>query len=143
MEKRMKWIWIVATAVITMIVAVFFWAYLGWGSWAFLMSANLGVILAVFSFFLYVFVKRREEKKAGFPVKDERTMSLEVRADSRAFNVTMWFMVALMFLCLWQAEMQRRQEYFPALIMLILSLCVVIGTRLFFRHHLLKGEVER
>jgi uncharacterized membrane protein len=140
----MKWIWSVVTAIIVLIVAVTFWAYLGWGMWAFLASANLGIVLAVFSLLLYSIMKNKEEEKAGFSIKDERTISLEERADSRAFHVSMWFMVALMFFCVWQAEVQRRQEYLPALIMLILSLCVMIGVRFVFRHYLKeKGEMER
>ncbi len=123
MEKRLKWI--MMTAVIAMIAAVGFWAYLGGGMWALLASANLGIVLGVFSLLLYSFLGMKEEEKAGFPIKDERTVSLEERADSRAFNLSMFFMVALMFLCLWWAEFQRRQEYLPALIMLILSLCVI------------------
>jgi hypothetical protein len=144
MEKRMKWIWIIVTAMIAMIAAVCFWAYLGWGMWAFLASTNLGLVFAVFSLLLYSIMKNKEEEKAGFPVKDERTISIEIHADSRAFNLTMWFMVTLMFFCFWQAEVQRRQEYLPALIMFILSLCVMIGARFIFRHYLReKGEVER
>ena len=55
------------------------------------------VIVTVFSVFVRSLLKKNKEKKAGFAVKDERTIKIEGKAGHITVHGTGYFMLALMW----------------------------------------------
>jgi uncharacterized membrane protein len=55
------------------------------------------LIVAVFIIFLWAILKRKQEQKAGFAVKDERTARIEGKAAFITMHVTNFFMLGLLF----------------------------------------------
>lgn len=55
------------------------------------------VIVAVFIIFISYLWKMKQEKKAGFAVKDERTALIEGKAARITVRVTGFFMLALLY----------------------------------------------
>ena len=139
-NKLGKW-WAIITAVIVIIAIIAFGEkVVGWGIHGLLASVTLGIIIATFSIFLWVNWRKRLEKKAGFPVKDERTIYIEGRAAYYAFQVGTWFMLGL----LWYSFLGMKifdlptLETAPALIMSTLMFSgLFLGLRWYFSR---KGE---
>ncbi len=91
-----RW-WIAITTAVVVVAFIAFWAALGWEGRALLASATLGIIIATFSAFLWVYRGKIQDKKAGFPFKDERTKYIEGRAAHYAVMISAWFMVGLIW----------------------------------------------
>jgi len=91
-EKTVKRLWIAITAVVVAIAAVAFGTAFGWSARVLLMPVILGIIIANLSAVLWVLWKKMQDKKAGFPVKDERTKIIEWRAAH--YTVIVWLVHA-------------------------------------------------
>jgi len=140
-NKLGKW-WAVITAVIVVIAIIAFGEkVVGWNIHGLLASVTLGIIIATFSVFLWINWRKRLEKKAGFPVKDERTKYIEGRAAYYAFQVGTWFMLGL----LWYSFLGMKMFDLPTLETapaMIISLLVIIGLYAVLRWYFGRGDVK-
>jgi uncharacterized membrane protein SpoIIM required for sporulation len=114
-------------------------APLGWNI-ATTLSAILAVIVAIGSAGLWLAWKKKQDAKAGYPAKDERTRLQEGRAAYYTVFISMYLMLAL----LWYNFLGVDLFDFPALnVMQILIALVLVIAGLFagFRWYFLrKGE---
>jgi len=137
-----KW-WTIITAVIVVVAVIAFGEkVVEWGIHGLLASITLGIIIATFSVFLWVNWKKRQEKEAGFPVKDERTKYIEGRAAHYTLMIGMWFMLGLLWYTWLGVEILGlpKLETAPAM---IVSLLVMIGLYAVLRWYLDKrGDVK-
>ncbi len=107
----------------------------GWNIHGLLASITLGIIIFMFSVFLWSIWRKRLEKQRGLSVKDERTMYIKGRAAYYALHVGTWFMLGL----LWYSFLGTKMfglptlETAPALIMSSL-ICsgLFLGLRWYF-----------
>jgi uncharacterized membrane protein len=99
-ERGIKILWIAGTALaasagFVVLGLMFGGAPLGWISIS--MSAILAVIVAIGSASLWVAWKKRQDAKAGYPAKDERTRLQEGRAAYYTIFISMYLMLALLW----------------------------------------------
>jgi len=141
-EKTVKRLWIAITAVVVAIAAVAFGTALGWSARVLLMPVILGIIIANLSVVLWVLWKKMQDKKAGFPVKDERTKIIEWRAGHYTVIISGWFMLGLMWY-LWLGVKVFGLRELNAVQALLASIIVMgavnIGLRGYFGR---KGDIK-
>ena len=133
--------WAVITVVIVVIAIIAFGEkVVGWDIHGLLASVTLGIIITTFSVFLWINWRKRLEKKAGFAVKDERTIYIEGRAAHYALMIGLWFMLGLLWYSFLGVKMfdLPTLETAPALIMSTLMFSgLFLGLRWYFSR---KGE---
>jgi hypothetical protein len=100
-ERDIKTLWIAGTAVaasggFVVLGLMFGGAPLGWNI-ATLLSAILSVIIATGSAGLWLAWKKKQDAKAGYPAKDERTRLQEGRAAYYTVFISMYLMLALVW----------------------------------------------
>jgi hypothetical protein len=136
-ERDIKILWIAGTAVAASAGFVVLGLMFGGAP---LMSAILAVIVATGSAGLWLAWKKKQDAKAGYPAKDERTRLQEGRAAYYTVFISMYLMLAL----LWYNFLGVDLFDFPALnVMQILIALVLVIAGLFagFRWYFLrKGE---
>lgn len=74
---------------------------------------SIGIpLIAVIIVLIAVWRMRRValERKAGFPLKDERTLKIQGRAASYAIQVGSWYMILLLFYNMYIIEVLGRPE---------------------------------
>ncbi|MFQ6087345.1 MAG: hypothetical protein ACE5K0_00380 [Candidatus Methanofastidiosia archaeon] len=134
-SRTLNRLWIAVTAVVVVIAVIAFWSKLGWESHALLPSVILGIVIANLFVFSWVLWKRMQEKKAGFPTKDERTMYIEGCAGHYTVMIGLWFMLGLMWYIFLGMEVFGWPELkaLPALIISILVTAILnLGLRWYF-----------
>jgi len=95
-------LWLAVTAAVSLIGFVIFGMILGgsplgWDVHVVLASAVFAVILATGSAGLWVVWRKRQDRKAGYPVKDEMTKMLEGRAAYYTVLISGYFMLVLLW----------------------------------------------
>ncbi|MEA1993871.1 MAG: hypothetical protein U9N35_05700 [Euryarchaeota archaeon] len=141
--ETMKKVWAAATAIVVGIALILFGErVVGWEIHGLLASITLGMIIVTFSVFLWELRKKREEKKAGVPVKDERIKYVEGRAAYYSLMVGAYFMLGLLWYSFLGVKMLDLPELETSPAMII-SLLVIIGLYAALRWYLdKKGDVE-
>lgn len=131
-SSNKPWIITIVSGTMMFIVAICFF---GWSIHGILASVTAGIIFANLFVFLGIQWRNFQDKKAGFPHKDERTLYIEGRAAHYASLIGIYYMLALMWY-IWLG-----QEFFglpevetlPALISSVLVMAVLlIGFRWYF-----------
>lgn len=101
-ERKLKGLWVAGTAVVSSIGFVVLGIMLGgsplgWNIHVVSASAILAVILATGSASLWMVWKKKQEVRAGYPTKDERTRLLEGRAAYYTVLVLGYLMLVLLW----------------------------------------------
>jgi len=101
-ERTVNRLWAAGTAAVSLIGFVVLGMIvggspLGWDVHVVLASAVFAVILATGSASLWVVWRKRQDRKAGYPVKDERTKILEGRAAYYTVYISTYMMLALLW----------------------------------------------
>ena len=101
-ERTVNRLWVAGTAAVSLIGFVVLGMILGgsplgWDVHVVLASAVFAVILATGSASLWVVWRKRQDKKAGYPIKDERTKILEGRAAYYTVFISTYMMLALLW----------------------------------------------
>jgi len=142
-EKTVKMLWISATAIIILAIMIgLSERIVGWNFLGLTVPVILGIVLINLSLFLWIFRKKRLEKKSGFAVVDERTKYIEGRAAHYTLMIGMWFMLGLLWYIWLGVEILGlpKLETAPAM---IVSLLVMIGLYAVLRWYLNKeGDGE-
>jgi len=92
-QRTVNRLWLAATAAVSLIGFVVFGIILG----GVLASAVFAVIVATGSASLWVVWRKRQDRKAGYPIKDERTKILEGRAAYYTVFISTYMMLALLW----------------------------------------------
>jgi len=92
-QRTVNRLWLAATAAASLIGFVVFGIILG----GVLASAVFAVIVATGSASLWVVWSKRQDRKAGYPIKDERTKILEGRAAYYTVFISTYMMLALLW----------------------------------------------
>jgi hypothetical protein len=101
-ERRLKALWVAGTAVAAstgfVVVGIMFGGSpLGWNIHVVSASAILAAILATGSAALWAAWKKKQDAKAGYPAKDERTRLQEGRAAYYTVFISMYLMLAMLW----------------------------------------------
>lgn len=134
-EKTLKGFWITASVIIIAIATVGFNTLVDFSLYGILSSVTLILILAIFSFTLWKSRIKLKERKAGYPKKDERVLLIEGRAGHYTYLITLYFMLALMWIFAisdWMYEIPQP----GALPIIILIMLFSAGVYAFLRWHL-------
>ncbi|MCD1295050.1 hypothetical protein CUJ83_08575 [Methanocella sp. CWC-04] len=86
------------------------------------------LIVVVFIFLVWYVWKINKEKKAGFAVKDERTVRIEGKAALMTFFISIYFMLALLYYVFATEVLELGLPILETGWALIISLLVTIGT---------------
>lgn len=93
--SRSRWILGTAALSIAGFMAALYW--LGSRPFGIISALNVALILALGGFTARRWWTTLQEQRAGYPVKDERTLHIEGRAGHYSFLVTMYFMLGLLW----------------------------------------------
>ena len=97
-EGALKMYWTIASVIIIAIAVVGFNTIVDFSIYGILSSVTLVLILAIFSFALWKYRIKLKERRAGYPKKDERVLLIEGRAGHYTYILTLYFMLALMWI---------------------------------------------
>jgi len=101
-QRTVNRLWFAGTAAVSLMGFIVFGMILGgpplgWDVHVILASAVFAVILTTGSAGLWVAWRKRQDRKAGYPVKDEMTRTLEGRAAYHTVLISGYFMLVLLW----------------------------------------------
>lgn len=93
-ERTRMWVMVGISAMVLLAIAVVIILIGGLDLWTMMM---LVIIVALATVALLMAARARKEIRSGFPLKDERTILLGMRAGNRAFYVSMYLFLFMAF----------------------------------------------
>jgi hypothetical protein len=96
-ERRRVWIMIGISAVVRLTAALLVIVLEGFNAWSLL---SLLIIVTIVLLALFFVMRALKDLRSGFPLEDERSRYLNLRAGYRAFYTSMYAVLALAFVTL-------------------------------------------
>jgi uncharacterized membrane protein YhaH (DUF805 family) len=93
-ERTRMWVMVGISAIVLLGIALAIILIAGIDIWS---MAMFVIIIALAAIALFMAARNRREIRSGFPLKDERTILLGMRAGNRAFYVSMYLVLFMAF----------------------------------------------
>jgi len=93
-ERTRMWVMVGISAIVLVGIALAIILIAGIDIWS---MAMFVIIIALAAIALFMAARNRREIRSGFPLKDERTILLGMRAGNRAFYVSMYLVLFMAF----------------------------------------------
>jgi hypothetical protein len=93
-ERTRMWVMVGISAIVLLTIGLAIILIAGVDLWSMVMFM---IIIALAAIALFMAARNRREMRSGFPLKDERTILLGMRAGNRAFYVSMYLFLFMAF----------------------------------------------